>query len=164
MFIPFEEIPSGSRIWIYQADRKFTEEEIKDIQQLTKVFLNNWAAHGNKLACSAKIFHNQFFVLTVFEDFQQPSGCSIDSSVHFVQSLEEQFNISFMDRSKVAFIIDGEVYLEPLPQVKNRIAEGFINEDTLTFNNLIDKKEDLETKWIIPAKKSWLNRYFKVNN
>jgi hypothetical protein len=164
MFIPFEEIPPGSRIWIYQSDRKLSGEEINIIHNKTKTFLNDWAAHGSKMACSAKIFHDQFLVLTVFEDFQQPSGCSIDSSVHFIQSLERQFNLNFMDRSKVAFFKEGEVQLTSIPEIKKLIAEGAIQEDTLIFNNLIDRKAYLENNWLIPAKTSWLNRYFKVIN
>jgi hypothetical protein len=164
MFIPFEKIPSGSRIWVYQADRKFSEAEVNEIEQQSKAFLDDWAAHGSQLACSAVIFHAQFLVLSVFEDFQQPSGCSIDSSVHFIQDLEKQYNVNFMDRSKVAFINNGEVFLESLPNIKKRIAEGTIKEDTLTFNNLIERKDDLENRWLVPAKNSWLNRYFKVKN
>jgi hypothetical protein len=30
MFVPFEKIQDSSRIWIYQANRKFNSEESKD--------------------------------------------------------------------------------------------------------------------------------------
>ncbi len=162
MFIPFEEIPADSRIWIYQADRKLNDEEVEKVQQKTKSFLNDWAAHGSKLACSSKIFYDQFLVLAVYEGFHQPSGCSIDNSVRFIQSLENWLNLSFMDRSKVAFLIDGNLHLETLNGVKKSVEEGHINQDTLVFNNLIDRKEGLENTWLIKAKDSWINRYFKV--
>lgn len=160
MFIPFENIPSGSRIWIYQADRQLKEDEKSEILKESRDFLDKWAAHGNQLECSAEIFHNQFLILTVNEGFNLPSGCSIDSSVHFIQSLEHKFQVNFFDRSKVAFVVNNEVFLESLPNIKKKIAEGEIKEDTLTFNNLVDRKEDLESNWVIPAKKSWMKRYF----
>jgi hypothetical protein len=161
MYIPFEEIPSDSRIWIYQASRSFTEKESGEINIRSTQFLKEWAAHGNQLACSAKILHNQFLVISVFEDFNLPSGCSIDSSVNFIRSLEKDFEVSFLDRSKVAFIIEDRVYLESLPNLKKKISEGFINEETPVFNNLINKKIELEKSWIIPARNSWLNKYFR---
>ncbi|CAN5207250.1 hypothetical protein BH23BAC1_BH23BAC1_08120 [soil metagenome] len=161
MFIPFEEIPPASRIWIYQADRKLSKAEVEEINKRATNFLKEWAAHGNQLACSAKIFHDQFLIITVNEDFNLPSGCSIDSSISFIRTLESDFILSFLDRSKVAFIINDQVYLESVPNLKKKISEGFIKEDTPVFNNLINKKIELENKWIVPAKNSWLNKYFR---
>ena len=163
MYIPFEEIPSESRIWIYQADRKLNEAEVEEISTRSIKFIQEWATHGNQLASSAKVFHDQFLVISVFEDFNLPSGCSIDSSVNFIRSLESDFNISFLDRSKVAFLINGQVTLESLLSLKNKVSEGIFTEETLVFNNLINKKIELENNWIVPAKNSWLNKYFKQN-
>ena len=88
-----------------------------------------------------------------------------DSSVGFVRTLEEAFSkdgrpINFLDRSLVALLLDQDVQLTPLAAIKSRIAEGHITEDTLMFNNMVSTKEDLATGWIIPARNSWLARYF----
>jgi len=99
-------------------------------------------------------------VLAVDEYFSSVSGCSIDSSVHFVQELESELDINFFDKSKVAFLHQDQVLLESLPNLKQRIEEGEIKENTLTFNNLITNKKELEESWTVPVKDSWLNKYF----
>jgi hypothetical protein len=46
--------------------------------------------------------------------------------------------------------------LLPLSQLQYAVDNGFISGDTLYFNNLVQSKEELENKWIIPVKESWL--------
>jgi hypothetical protein len=160
MYINFDEMAPQSRIWIYQADRKFSAEEINALEEGLKNFMGQWAAHGKDLKSSGKIFHQQFLVIAVDESFTQASGCSIDASVAFVKQAEHQLNVNFFDRTKVAFLINDEIYLEPLNQIKERVAQGNITQDTLTFNNLVADKATFEKEWVIAAKDSWLSRYF----
>jgi hypothetical protein len=35
MFIPFNELPDTSRVWIYQANRSFTDAELQEISYKT---------------------------------------------------------------------------------------------------------------------------------
>lgn len=160
MLIPFEEIQENARVWIYQADRKLTTDEEKAIEHTSQIFLEDWAAHGAPLKCAFKIFHHQFLVITVDENFNKASGCAIDSSVSLVKQLEQQLNINFFDRTKIAFIHHDEVFLESLSTLKSSVTDGKINESTLTFNNLISTKSELEAAWLVPAKSTWLSKYF----
>ncbi|UII34161.1 hypothetical protein LVD17_10095 [Fulvivirga ulvae] len=160
MLIPFENMPDHARVWIYQADRKLANTEVEAVNTTGEKFFEDWAAHGAPLKSSFKIFHNQFLVISVDENFNKASGCSIDSSVGFVRQIEQQHNINFFDRTKVAFIFNEEVYLESLSNLKASVAEGKIDESTLTFNNLVSSKSELESSWVVPAKSTWLGRYF----
>lgn len=156
----FNVLPASSRIWIYQASRKLRKSEEVEITEKTGRFVKTWSAHGNDLEAGATILHNQFLVLGVNEDQTGASGCSIDKSFRFIQQLEKNYDIRFLERSKVAFYIDKEVELFPLAELKLKIDAGTITKDTLIFNNLVDNKGDLEDKWIIPANDSWLKKYF----
>lgn len=178
MHIPFEDISDQARIWIYQAGRKLSEEEESLVAQKSASFLEQWAAHSKPLTGSVKIFHQQFLVIAVDEQFNAVSGCSIDASVEFVRQLEQELMTSFFDRNKIAFVntdkppdtggqkdsmkyVSNEaIFLEPLTKIKQLVLEGKIKENTLTFNNLVSHKKDLEKNWIVPAKDSWLSRYF----
>lgn len=160
MYIPFDTLSAHARVWVYQASRPLTEVEQSLIEKTAPGFLESWATHGKPLKASFKLFHEQFLVIGVDENHQQASGCSIDSSVAFVQALEKELDLSFMDRGKVAFIVDDKIYLEPLPQLKSSIASGRITADTKTFNNMVSSKQELEEKWLQPAKETWLKRYF----
>ena len=90
------------------------------------------------------------------------SGCSTDSSVRFVKELERKFNIDFFNRSNLAFIIKDKIQLLPLNQLSYAYENNFITGDTLYFNNTVLNKEQLEDKWIIPVKDSWLSSRLKM--
>ena len=160
MYVEFDELADRARVWIYQANIQLTENETTELQMGAQKFATSWATHGVGLKASAKVFHNQFLVLAVDESDQHASGCSIDSSVAFVKQAEKQFNLNFFDRSKVAVQNGEEVTLEPLNQLKNKIAEGKIQNDTITFNNLVATKGEMKEKWLAPAQDTWLARYF----
>jgi hypothetical protein len=44
----------------------------------------------------------------------------------------------------------------PFSQVQYAIDKGFINRDTLVFNNVALTKKELLEKWLVPLKESWL--------
>jgi hypothetical protein len=160
MYISFEELSPQARVWIYQVDRKLNDAEQLILEEAAPAFLESWSTHGKPLRASFRLFHKQFLVLAVDEAVQAASGCAIDSSVAFIQTLEKELELSFTDRTKVAFILDNEVYLEALPALKDSIAAGKITAETQTFNNLISNKQELEEKWLLPAGETWLKRYF----
>lgn len=160
MFIEFDLISDDAQIWIYQADRKFTQDEREKIYQKIKEFAGQWSAHNQPLLASGKIEYNQFIVLAVDNSQHMASGCSIDSSVAFIRNLEKEFNINFLDRTKIAFMADGAIFTEQFNEIKKKISEGHILESTLTFNNAITSKSELKSNWIQPVKESWMKRFF----
>ncbi len=83
MYVPFEELPEESRVWIYQSDRKFTDEELAEIESGLQQFVEQWAAHGTGLQASFTTRYNRFIILAVNQEAQGATGCSIDASVHF---------------------------------------------------------------------------------
>lgn len=160
MFVPFENMPKHSRVWVYQANRKLTESEESWLNKVSQMFCEQWAAHGSDLKSSFKLYHRQFLVLAVDEAASLPSGCSIDSSVHLVREAEAKLGLDFFDRTQVGFLRDDEVQLTPMSSLKGKIQDGEILAETLTFNNLVATIDDLDNRWTIPARESWLKKYF----
>ena len=160
MYIPFEQLSDEARIWVYQASRPLVQQEREKVLQEAQSFLAQWASHGNPLQCSATIMHNQFLILAVEESFQGATGCAVDASVQFIRSLEQAFQISMLDRTQIAFRQGEENSIVPLAQLQEKIEEGNIMPGMLTFDNTITKKADLEAKWLVRAKDTWLGRYF----
>ena len=70
MYIPFENLPEESRIWIYQSNRKFSDAEFSEIETDLQLFLNDWAAHGTSLESSYLLKYNRFIVLAVNQEEQ----------------------------------------------------------------------------------------------
>lgn len=161
MYTPFEEMASTSRVWIYQANRILSKDDQIFLDQKCKTFLNQWAAHGQSLKSSFQIVHDKFLIISVDESFNQASGCSIDASVALIKSIEPALNINFFDRTQVCFLIDNEIVEVPMNGIKSYVENGKIGADTLTFNNLVGNIGAFNKDWKIPAKNSWLKRYFR---
>ncbi len=160
MKIEFGKLSDTSRLWVYQAERALNAQELAQLEQITEVFIEGWEAHGKPLAASYEVRFNQFLVVSVDESFNGATGCSIDASVALVRKIQDQLGISFLDRSKVA-VLDGEtVSLTPMAELKRSASTGQIAADTKIFNNSVSTLADYESQWILPAKDSWLSRYF----
>ena len=159
MHIPFTELPPHSRIWIYQCDRKLSTEEVNEVSSIMQSFCKQWEAHGEPLQTSFKIELNQFLIVAVDEGFNNASGCSIDGSVRILKNLQAERGINFLDPSKIAFLINGEVQLHSRLELKKLFASGKLGASSITFHNLVLSKSDFENKWKIPVEKSWLAKY-----
>ena len=159
MYVPFEHLPDHARLWIYQADRKFSEAEEKVINEETHIFCELWVAHGNPLNTSFKIERSQFLILAVDEGVNGASGCSIDGSVRMLKSMQERMGIDFLSRSKVPFLIDGNVKLIPVRELREAFASGILGPGTSTFHLLAGTKGVWERDWILSAEKTWLAQY-----
>lgn len=160
MYIPFNQLSDEARIWVYQASRLLQDKEQTAILQKTQVFLETWASHGNSLQCSGAIYYDQFLVMAVEEKFQNATGCAIDASTQFIRELEEDFQISLLDRTQVAFRHHKTNLLIPLDQLKATIQQGTVLADMLTFDNTITQKKALTDRWLVRAGESWFRRYF----
>lgn len=160
MYIPFSDIDFESRVWVYQANRKLTNEEAGIITETLKASLDNWEAHGKPLTASGKIFEHRFVVIAVDERDELPSGCSIDKSVHWLQEIGQRMNINFFDRSLAYLDANDEVQTIPVPKIKQAVADEVIEPSTIIFDHQVATKAQWMTRWKIPASNSWLNRYF----
>ena len=146
----------SSKVWIYQSNRLFLISEAFEMEDMLKSFVAGWKSHGDPVKGYANLFFGQFIVLMADESATGVSGCSTDSSVHLLKSLEKKFNVDLFNRQNLAFIVKEKIQLLPLNQLDYAVENNFINGDTLYFNNTVLNKKDLEEKWIIPAKESWL--------
>ncbi|RYF88327.1 MAG: hypothetical protein EOO00_11350 [Chitinophagaceae bacterium] len=147
---------NDSRVWVYQANRLFTLQEALLVEEQINAFATNWTSHGADVKGAGYLFFGQFIVLMADETAAGVSGCSTDSSVRLIKQIEEQFKVNMFDRLSLAFIVKDKVQLLPMSQLQYATANGFIDADTLYFNNLVQTKKELEEQWIVPVKDSWL--------
>lgn len=162
MFVPFESLAPDSRIWIFQSTRQLSENDVNVAGSMLDAFTNSWAAHGTPLRTSYDIRHKYFIILAADESFNEASGCSIDESVHAIKELEQRLGTKLFDRQQTAFLLGDSIKLIALGDLKENFRQGIWNEGTLTFNNLVDLKKQLESQWIVPAGQTWLKRYLPV--
>ncbi|SHI89715.1 ABC transporter ATPase [Flavobacterium terrae] len=160
MYLPFEELPEQSRIWIYQSNRKFTDEEMTEIEDSVKNFVENWSAHGTSLEASFITKYNRFIILAVNQDEQAATGCSIDSSVVFIQELEKKYSVDLLDKMNVTFKNGEFIAHKSLIDFKKMAKEKAVSNTTIVFNNLVNTIQEFNEAWEVPAEDSWHSRFF----
>ncbi len=153
-----------SRVWVYQSNRLFSLDEALEIEDLLKKFIGQWESHGDAVKGAGYLFFGQFIILVADESQTGVGGCSTDSSVRFLKEIEQKYKVNLFDRTTLAFLVKDKIQLLPLSHLQQAFDNGFIDADTLYFNNLAQTKEELENKWIIPVKDSWLMRKIKFSN
>lgn len=155
----------NSRVWIFQSNRPFIGEEIAQINEQLLQFYLQWQAHGIPVKGWAKLIYDRFVIVMADEAASTTvSGCSTDSMVRIIKSLERQYKVNFFDRMSLLFLVNEKAEMLPMHQVQYAFDKGFINWNTVMFNNLVDNKKDLETKWLIPIKDSWLKNSIQADS
>src|SRR5882757_9533916 len=153
--IPAEFAPE-SRVWIYQSPRLFLLSEALEIEKMLAAFAANWKSHGTPVKGYGNLFYSQFIILMADESATGVSGCSTDGSVRLIKEIEQRFGVQMFDRLMLAFRPGDKVEMVPLSQLPFALEHGLITPDTLYFNNTVQTKAELESKWLIPLKDSWL--------
>lgn len=159
MLVSFEQLPETSRIWVYQANRNFSEEELKEIHEMLPQFLTQWTAHGASLHAGYEVRYNRFIIIGLDQSMASASGCSIDASVHFIQGLEKRYGVELLDRMNVSFKQGDYITYKSMSDFKKMAREKAINKNTIVFNNLVANKQEYLEHWEVPASESWHGRF-----
>lgn len=151
-------LPDTTRVWIYPANRPFSEEEIPTLRQQLQEFVIQWVSHNRQLRSYADVWHRRFIVLMVDESQAGASGCSIDASVRFLKSLQAKYGVDLFDRMIFSYLDGDTVKSVPREEFARLYAAGEINDDTPVFDNLVNTKRDLQSAWVKPLAASWHKR------
>jgi hypothetical protein len=161
MLVDFNILPETSRVWIYQANRSFSENELEEISYKLDTFIKNWTAHGSDLQAGYEIKYKRFIVLALNQNLNAASGCSIDASVHFIQQLEQAYNVDLMDKMNVSYKQGEFVAYKSLVDFRKMAKQKAVSKNTIVFNNLVTNKAEYLENWEVPAKDSWHSRFVK---
>ena len=161
MLVDFESLPKESRVWIYQCNRSFTDEEIVEIEQQIAEFIKGWTAHGKDLQSGFKVVYKRFIIIALNQELNAATGCSIDASVHFIQDIERQYNVDLMDKMNVSYKQGDFIAYKPLVDFKKMAKDRAISKNTIVFNNLVTNIAEFNENWEVPASESWHSRFLK---
>ncbi len=159
MLTEFKNLPDDSRIWVYQANRKLSDAEVAEIIELSNDFLAKWTAHGADLEAALEVKYNRFIVIGLNQENASASGCSIDASVHFIQSLQEKFDVDLLDKMNVMFYSGDYIAYKTLADFRKMAKDKSVSKNTIVFNNLVTTKAEYLENWEVPAHESWHNRF-----
>jgi len=159
MLVPFKTLPETSRIWIYQANRSFTDQELNEISALLNTFIAEWTAHGAELNAGFEIRYKRFIILALDQQLAAASGCSIDASVHFIQQLEQKYKVDLLDKMNVSYKQGEFIAYKPLADFKKMAKNKSVSPNTVVFNHLVVNKGEYLNHWEVPASESWHARF-----
>jgi hypothetical protein len=159
MLVDFKLLPNNARVWVFQASRKLSESEVEILKPRTEVFLSQWTAHGQNLEAGFEVRYNRFIVLGLNQDNASASGCSIDASVKFIQSLEKDFEVDLLDKMNVTFYNGQFIAHKSLSDFRKMAKAKSVSANTIVFNNLVNTKAEYLENWEVPAKESWHQRF-----
>lgn len=152
-----EDLADDSRAWVFQSSRPFNEQQSIEIKEQLNQFVMQWNSHGAKVNGWADLLFNRFIVLIADEKDVQVGGCSGDSMDRVIKSIERQYDTKLFDRLSITFLIKDKPEVLPMNQVQYAIEKGFVNGETLMFNNTVQTKKELLEKWLQPLSESWLS-------
>lgn len=159
MLADFNDLPETSRVWVYQANRSFSEEEFTELRSLLDEFITQWTAHGSQLKAGYDLPYNRFIVIALDQSQASASGCSIDASVRFIQALEEKFKVELLDKMNVSYKQGEFIAYKPLQDFRKMAKEKAVSGNTIVFNNLVTNKHEYLHHWEVPASESWHKRF-----
>lgn len=154
----FETFHPQSKIWIYQASRLLTDQEKQHVLVVSNAFASQWHAHDLPLQAASGVLHDAFLIFSVNQQGEQASGCSIDKQVHVVKQLENDLNLSFTDRLKVAYrehpggvlqILSHTALIQEI-ESRKKSSQGYIYQNTIT------QLSQLNDQWLVPLSQSWM--------
>ena len=159
MLVDFNTLPEESRVWIYQASRSFTDEEIAQIESQLDTFLSNWTAHGSDLESGYLIKYKRFIVIALNQNLSNATGCSIDASVQFIQQLEKEYAVDLLDKMNVSYKQGDFIAYKTLVDFKKMAKDKEVSKNTIVFNNLVKNIMEFNENWEVPASESWHSRF-----
>lgn len=148
-------LPDSSRVWVYQANRKFNAAELSELNETLEGFNLSWEAHGTKLSSAIEIYFDQFIVVFVDESGQEATGCSIDKSVALMKSLEGKFQVELLDRMNLTYLGENGIENIRMADFQTKAQAGELTSDITVFNNLVTNKGEFKSNWQVPASASW---------
>ncbi len=152
------QLPDSARLWIYQADSPFREEDLPALRAKLQNFIQQWTSHNQQLAAAVDVLHCRFIVLAVDESQASASGCSIDKSVAFLQSLQEEYRTNLFNRLIFSYQDGSEVKSVHKDEFARLYAQGHIHDDTPVFDPLVATKADFDKGFVKPLGQSWHKR------
>lgn len=150
-----------SRVWIYQSSRPFTGQEITRLNEQLRIFAKQWTAHNAQLKAEARVIEDRIIMLMVDETNTAASGCSIDTSVNFIKSLEKQFGVELFNRNLVNFIKDDSLSTAHLQDLPDMYSSHLLEMDTLVIDPLVTTKLQFDSGFKTPLGKSWMKDFLQ---
>lgn len=153
-------MPDDARIWIFGVSRPLAADEEAILLARMDAFLSKWAAHGHPLAAGRAWREGRFLIIAVDDSITPPSGCSTDSLMRELRSLEAEFQVQIVGNAPVWFRNpDGAPVRVTRREFRELAQRAVIGLDSPVFDLSLTRLEDLRKGGFEgPAREQWHRR------
>lgn len=159
MLVPYKSLPETSKVWVYPSSRKFYKNELEEVEEKLKGFVNQWKSEDENFKASYQFLYDRFIVIVANDENSSLSNKDLDEVVSFIFSLQAEYDIELLDRMNVCFKQGEFVQYKEVKEFKKLLKNKSVSDKTIVFDNLIQSKEELENFWEVPITESWYNRF-----
>lgn len=157
--IPFDQLPSDARLWIFPASRRLSEEERRRVLAEADAFIQQWTAHGMPLSAARELRHDQFVLVGVDEKAAGVSGCSVDALIRRMDQLGRELGVELVDNGPVLYRDGQTIKRVSRAQFTDLVSSGEVGPDTVVFDNTVTQVGDVG-RWEVRAAEAWHARAF----
>lgn len=155
-FVPFENLPDCSRIWVFGSDRPLEAGETQGLLAEADRFLEGWTAHGSPLTASREWTDTHFLTIAVDQSTAGASGCSIDGLFRTLSALGPRIGANLVGSGRVFYRdATGAVQSVSRDRFTERALAGEITPATRVFDTTLPTLGDWRERFERSAADSW---------
>lgn len=152
-------LPADARVWIYKSADPITAEQAEALAREAGAFTEKWKSHGESINGVLEVIHDHFLVVGAANLDARLCGGAIDASTRFIRRMEEGLGLKLTDRMVVLYEKDGGIASCHASELESLVKSGELTGDTIVYNDLVERKGDLDARFRAPLRDTWMARY-----
>jgi len=151
--VPFSDLPSQARIWVFGADHPVTGAAADTLLAEVDQYLDQWKAHGFPLKAARDWREDRFLVIGIDPTEEQASGCSIDGLFRQLQQVQRTIGAQLVGGGRVFYRdATGEAQATSREEFGTLAHTGGVK---TVFDTSLTKLDDLPRRFERPLGESW---------
>jgi hypothetical protein len=160
--LTFDALRPDSRIWVFAANRAFTEQERQELDALLLKVREKWDIKQPGMRGCHEFVEDRFLIVGADESQGIIDGCSVDAMMNWIMRLEAQTGLRLVDRMTIHYRdAEGAAQSVSRAQFAELAKGGAVTAETHVFDTTIHSVEDLrEGRFEVPMSETWLAQAF----
>lgn len=152
-------LPADARVWIYKSAGPINAMQAETLRREGEAFTAKWKSHGVPVRGVVELLNDHFVVVAAGSLDAHLCGGAIDASTRFIKRMENELGLKLTDRMVVLYEKDGGIASCHASQLEALVKDGQLNGGTMVYNDLVDNKADLDSRFRVALRDTWMARY-----
>lgn len=143
---------SEGPLWVFSADRRLDESELKPIQDTINGFLKSWMAHGQPVVADFQILDNTVILVAADQNKCDVTGCSKDKLNHLFLQMGNHLQVNFFNRMLIPVLHEERVELVHWKDIEDSLNNGTLSTDSRYLDGSIHSIAEFRRSGLKPLK------------